>query len=282
LEGVNPSKDETPNVLFDYRRAANDSFVGARFIFECGIKLELNPTTIATAAALYHRFFSKTEIKTYDVCTIGATSLFIACKVESEKRKIRDFINVVQQTIERDSELLDMDENYFNYKNGIVQTELLMLRVLEFQVAYIHPHRYLVHYLRELQHWLGYEAVCDSGIFRTAWTLLQDFHHDNSVINYKPQELAVAAIDIALQSFGTIVPGDKPHSKKSWRTVFYPDFEEDLHEKLMIKMLEVYEKEMEYIPTLVYRPMLDNVKVESLGNGVPGPVPPPAPIIKSK
>ena len=78
-----------------------------------------------------------------------------------------------------------------------------------------------MHYLRELQHWLGFEAVCDSGVFRTAWSLLQDFHHDPSVIQYKPQELAVAAIDIALQCFGVAVPGDKPRSKRSWRTVIF-------------------------------------------------------------
>jgi hypothetical protein len=286
LEGVNPTKEDSPNLLIDYRKGNNDLYLGARFVFECGIKLELQPTTIATAAVLYHRFFSKTSARTYDVCTIGATSVFLACKVENEKRRMRDIINVVQQSIERDAELLDMDEKYFTYKNGIVQTELFMMRILEFQVNYVHPHRYLVHYLRELQHWMGYENVCNNTIFRTAWSFLQDFHHDPSVINYKPQELAIAAIQLSLHCFGATVPGDKPKSKKSWKTVFYSDFDEDTHLDIMSKMLDAYDKEMEFIPALLYSkdsvapPALDKpIKTEPFEGPTPTPVPPPPPAI---
>ncbi|CAG7734187.1 unnamed protein product [Allacma fusca] len=281
LEGVNPTKEDSPNLLIDYRKGNNDLYLGARFIFECGIKLELQPTTIATAAVLYHRFFCKTSVRTYDVCTIGATSVFLACKVENEKRRMRDIINVVQQSIERDAELLDMDEKYFAYKNGIVQSELFMMRILEFQVNYTHPHRYLVHYLRELQHWMGYENVCSNTIFRTAWSFLQDFHHNSSVINYKPQELAIAAIQLSLHCFGATVPGDKAKAgKKSWKTVFFSDFDEDMHQEIMTKMIESYDKEMEFIPELLYSKESASsekpIKTESFNEGpAPTPVPPP-------
>lgn len=36
LEGINPVKEESENVLFDYRKGNNEPFLGVRFIFECG------------------------------------------------------------------------------------------------------------------------------------------------------------------------------------------------------------------------------------------------------
>lgn len=51
----------------DYRTLEfNGGFTPARFIFECGMKLNAQPLTLATAAVLMHRFFKEVDPTNYD------------------------------------------------------------------------------------------------------------------------------------------------------------------------------------------------------------------------
>lgn len=51
----------------DYRQLEfNGGFIPARFIFECGMKLNAQPLTLATAAVLMHRFFKEVDQTNYD------------------------------------------------------------------------------------------------------------------------------------------------------------------------------------------------------------------------
>jgi len=43
-------------------------------------------------------------------------------------------------------------------------------------------------------------------ISRTAWALLQDFHHDSSILDYPPQAVALAAIQLSMMAYGAQVP----------------------------------------------------------------------------
>lgn len=55
------------NVPVDYRQLEfNDGFTPARFIFECGMKLNAQPLTLATATVLMHRFFKEVDPNNYD------------------------------------------------------------------------------------------------------------------------------------------------------------------------------------------------------------------------
>lgn len=51
----------------DYRQLDfNGGFTPARFIFECGMKLQGQPLTLATAAVLMHKFFKEVDPSKYD------------------------------------------------------------------------------------------------------------------------------------------------------------------------------------------------------------------------
>ena len=73
---------------------------------------------------------------------IAATALYIASKQQDEPVKIRDLINVVHRTLNRDPEILDLSEEYWNYRDSIVQTELLTMRMINFKT--INPDIHLV------------------------------------------------------------------------------------------------------------------------------------------
>ncbi len=83
----------------------------------------------------HHSFFSLCQL-------IAATALYIASKQQDEPIKIRDLINVIHRTLNRDSDVMDLSEEYWNYRDSIVQAELLTMRMISFKT--INPDIHLV------------------------------------------------------------------------------------------------------------------------------------------
>ncbi|ODM99994.1 Cyclin-related protein FAM58A [Orchesella cincta] len=238
--------------LVDYRRQQS-LFLGARFIFECGLKLEATPIAVATAACLFHRFFKEVETKNYDVYQIGGTCLYLAGKVENQHLRIRDIINVCYTSIHRNTPPLELGEAYFAFRDAIFQAELLMMRILKFKIAREHPHKFLTHYLKSIEEWVGHEACYKNPLPRTSWAVLQDFHMDPAVTEYPPEALAVAAIQIALQVYGAQVPLCSEQGRNSWQMIVYPGVQPDIQSEIMLKMLRVYDLENELLARFPYK-----------------------------
>lgn len=82
---------------------------------------------------------------------IAASTLYLAGKIKDDPLKIRDIINVTHNTLHRGSSPLEIGEEYWNMRDGIVQAELLIMRILKFEVSIIHPHKYMLHYLKSME-----------------------------------------------------------------------------------------------------------------------------------
>lgn len=50
-------------------------------------------------------------------------------------------MNVSYNTLHRGSQPLDLGDQYWSMRDAIVQAELLIMRMLKFQVTPIHPHK---------------------------------------------------------------------------------------------------------------------------------------------
>lgn len=231
--------------VVDYRNLdfAN-GYTPARFIFECGIKLRAQPLTLATATIVMHRFFKEVDHTNYDCFLIAASSLYLAGKVKDDPLKIRDIINVSHNTLHRASSPLEIGEEYWNMRDGIVQAELLIMRVLKFQVSMVHPHKYMLHYLKSMQGWLGKDVWTAVPIAQTAQAFLQDFHHDSAILDYSAQHVAIACISLALQCYGVRLPLIEEHDDEAWYSVFVKDLQKDKHWEIMDKIIDVYNKEL--------------------------------------
>lgn len=117
-----------------------------------------------------------------DVCLqlIAASTLYLAGKVKDDTLKIRDIINVAHNTLNRGSSPLEIGDEYWNMRDAIVQAELLIMRMLKFEVSIVHPHKYMLHYLRLVR-----TADCTDH-FRSS------ILHDIVIVKYSPGiELAV-------------------------------------------------------------------------------------------
>jgi len=232
----------------DYRQLDfAGGFTPARFIFECGIKLHAQPLTIATASILMHRFFKEVDQTNYDCFLIAASTLYLAGKVKDDPLKIRDIINVAHNTLHRGSSPLEIGDEYWNMRDAIVQAELLIMRILKFEVSIVHPHKYMLHYLRSMEGWIGKEQCNTIPVARTAASFLQDYHHDPSILEYSPQHVAVACISLALQSYGIRLPLIEDNDDEVWYTMFVKDLQKDKHWEIMEKIMEVYNKEPENV-----------------------------------
>lgn len=75
---------------------------------------------------------------------IGATCLYLAGKVKDNNMKIRDIMNVSYSTLHRGSAPLELGDQYWAMRDAIVQAELLIMRMLKFQVVPEHPHKVII------------------------------------------------------------------------------------------------------------------------------------------
>lgn len=241
---VQREKNRARHPPVDYKGQDN-SFYGARFIFECGAKLNAHPLTTATAAVLYHKFFKETDSSGYDRFLIASTALYLAGKVKDEPLKVRDVINVSRNTLHRGSSPLDLNEEYWHMRDAIVQAELLVLRMLKFEVTVTHPHKYLLHYLKSLQGWILPDDWKKVPIVEVSYSFLQDLHHDPCILDYNPQHIAIACISLTLQIYGVQVLFTDEEDGTTWHSVFVDDLSKDRLWEIMEKIMDVYKSEPE-------------------------------------
>ncbi|KAL1447625.1 hypothetical protein MTO96_028435 [Rhipicephalus appendiculatus] len=209
------------------------SYVGCvRLIFEAGTKLEAKPQTVATAATYFHRFFQECSQDDYDFYLVAATAMYLAGKVEEDYLKIRDVVNVFHKSAYPKSDPLPLAEEYWCLRDSIVQCELLMLRVLQFRVSVDHPHRYLLHYLRSLNDWLG-PLTCGGGGGARSGPPCQI---------PLAQELAVAVLQVALLAYDVRVPHGED-SVLSWYETFCENLSREKLADLVMDVIQVYDAE---------------------------------------
>jgi len=240
---------ETYNQV-DYLKS-DKPFVIARFIFECGHKLNTKVLTISTALQLMHRFNKTTQNTEYDHYLISAACLYLAGKVEDNDHiRLRDLINVVYTTLHQEREPLELTGEYYALRAAIVQAELLLLRMVQFQTKFIHPHKYLLHYLKSLKDWISPDVWNKYPVARTSWSLLQDSYHDSNVtFDTNPELLSVACIQLALQTYGIKVPfmSDTTVDEKAWYRVFCKNATKDKLWFIMKQLMDIYNQELVYI-----------------------------------
>jgi len=245
LTQVSLVKRDEVNPPVDYPNNYNH-FAGARFIIECGIKLKASVLTIATAAHYYHKFFASASLEDYDPYQIGSTCIYLASKVEDDDIKIRDIINVGISCVRRGEPALSL-EPYFAMRDSVIQAELLLMRVLQFKLKVDLPHRYLLHYLKSLEDWLGEDTFRSIPIVQLAWTIIQDIYHSDIVLHYSPQLIAATIINLTLQVYGVVVPGCDEINDHPWYSVLHPDCSAKNVWDLQTKIIHIFKQENDLV-----------------------------------
>ncbi|XP_017113593.1 cyclin-Q [Drosophila elegans] len=240
---VESNKAQTMKPI-DYRKL-NKPGVVPMYIFECAAKLKMKPLTAACAAIVYHRFFREVKASDYDEFLIAASSLYLAGKIkDDESVKIRDVINVAYCTLNRGNAPLDLNDEYWSMRDAIVQAELLITRTLGFDLNIDLAHKYLLHYMKTLQDWVGADVWNSVPIAKAAASYLQDFHHSANILKYKPTHVAIGCLSLALQTYGIQVPlTDESDESAMWYKPLVKDFTRENQWEIIENVIEVYKHE---------------------------------------
>lgn len=211
-----------------------------RFIMESGMKLGMHSVPLASACTIYHRFFERASLGNYDPYLVGMAAMYLAGKVEEQHLRARDIINVCHRYLNPQLEPLEMDSTFWDLRDSLIQCELLMLRLLNFQVSFQHPHKYLLHYLLSVKRWMNRHVWERKPVAVTSWALLRDSYHGRVCLRHKPQHVAVAVLYFALQCYGVEVPGDAV-AKRSWWEVLSEGMTRDIIHDIIGEIAAIYE-----------------------------------------
>jgi len=230
----------------DYKSSENKQAIAPRFIFECAIKLNMKPLTCATAAVLFHRFYKEVGQAEYDEFLIASSSLYLAGKIKDDPIKIRDIINVAHNTLNRGANPLELGDEYWAMRDGIVQAELLITRMLKFDMNVEHPHKYMLHYMLSLKEWFGTNVWNSMPIAKTAASFLHDFHASPDILNYSPSDIAICCLLLTFQIYGVQVPlTDDFDENTVWYRVFSKSLSKEVAWQIIEKIMDVYNNDVQ-------------------------------------
>lgn len=147
------------------------------------------------------------------------------------------------------SKPLELNDEYWAIRDAITQAELLITRMLKFDLNIVHPHKYMLHYIKSLQEWFSSNVWNALPLAKTAAACLQDFHHSPAILDYKPSHVAVCCLSIAFETYGVdgiqVPLADDFDDGTIWYKIFCNDLTSEKHWEIMSKIIDVYNMESE-------------------------------------
>jgi hypothetical protein len=232
-----------------------------RMYVACDV-LQLSTETRFTAIVLLHRYVvalqSRTSEKGERIIQqlhdnkewpwVGAACIFLACKAEEELRRLRDVINLVHMVLSsaespdlsQAAEISDslrsrqvtvlhvtrdpppLDEQYWDAKKRVIETEQAVLRWLGFDCFVSHPHRAVFHLLSKHKSAPGVDQKSEE-ILPVAFRHLNDALFYTRALQFSAVELASSAIELAIEELGCYDRHESTDSrplKPSWWTQY--------------------------------------------------------------
>ncbi|XP_062516364.1 cyclin-Q-like [Corticium candelabrum] len=220
-------------------REKKKRFELTRFIAEAGLKLKLPCVAIATATTLYHRFgSSSSDADEYDQHLVSAACLYLASKIDESPVKVRDVVNVCYRCLHKNEPSLEVGSLFWKLRDSVVTCEFVILRTLAFQVSVDHPHTYLLHYLKVMSDWISPDVWKSVPLTSLCWSLLNDSCHTDLCLHFSGEQVAVALLYMALQSFQIDVPSQS--TNKKWWKVLCSSCDMKSIEVVCTEMLDLY------------------------------------------
>mmetsp|Transcript_21298 Transcript_21298/g.24130 ORF Transcript_21298/g.24130 Transcript_21298/m.24130 type:complete len:330 (+) Transcript_21298:1-990(+) len=192
---------------------------------------------MATAQALFHRFYYRVSFFACEVTKTAVASLFLATKVEETPRKLREMVSVfyhlfkLNEGMKRPIPVLDVFSNEYSImKKDISAIETKLLVELGFLMSLVmdHPHRYILSYINILKG--------DHELAQASWNYLNDSYRVDLCARYESHSIAAASIYLAVRKTQYPLP-DLP-----WWEILGTTLEEI--QKIGAEILQMYKEEM--------------------------------------
>jgi len=212
--GIPPEK---PKDILELNKELRMALYGTELINQAGIMLQMSQIVIAAAQSFYHRFYrglrrKRRSYKKYPPFLVAMTCVYLSSKVEEEKRRHRDVLNVFDRLQKKNSNkplnVLDpYSRRYSKWKLSMMKLELIILCDLGYQLKLKSPHKFILNYISVLE--------ADDKVAQKAWSYLNDSLRLPGIIEIRPELLACAAIYLAAKYFQISLRRDPP-----WHQLF--------------------------------------------------------------
>lgn len=148
---------------------------------------------ISTACVLFHRFYSVQSFSVHDRHVVGIACLFLAGKIEESPRKLKDIImSFFSVRFKRNPEELECKE----WHDKVIIAERILLHTLGFELLLHHPYGHCISVIREFKRHIPEDRMKDVRQF--AYNFINDSFRSTLCLQYSHQEIAVAAVFLAL------------------------------------------------------------------------------------
>eukprot|EP00405_Crypthecodinium_cohnii_P007792 CAMPEP_0206423194 /NCGR_PEP_ID=MMETSP0324_2-20121206/2545_1 /ASSEMBLY_ACC=CAM_ASM_000836 /TAXON_ID=2866 /ORGANISM="Crypthecodinium cohnii, Strain Seligo" /LENGTH=309 /DNA_ID=CAMNT_0053887727 /DNA_START=21 /DNA_END=947 /DNA_ORIENTATION=- len=199
---------------------------GADLILRSGKLLKLPLMTVASAAAIYQRFYFAKSFADFDARSVAAASVALATKLDENVRRLPDVILVFYRLEMLES--LDGEEDdvkgssippleiggpaFESRKEKVVRAERNILRELGFEVNMFLdlPHHYVLRYASALFGDPSAKGSKSRSIVQTSWNSANDSLRTTLCCSHQPDVIAAAAVFLAARSLNIPVPKRPP------------------------------------------------------------------------
>jgi len=194
-EELNDSPSARDGFSFAHEASFRRSTCG--FLQEVGMKLRMPHLSIATAIVFFHRYYAVYSFKHSDRYTLATAALFLSGKVEESPKKLRDvisFADMVRNKSTKESFEPESPE-YLKRRDEVLLAERSVLQTMAFDLVVEHPYKHLLAYVKTLKGNQSNESF--KNLAQVAWNFVNDSLRTTLCLQYRPQLIACAAIQLA-------------------------------------------------------------------------------------
>lgn len=225
----------------DYETEQRYRREGARFIIDCGTKMDLGYNTMATGVVFFHRFYMYHSFKTFPRYVTASCCLFLAGKVEETPKKCKDVIKTAR---------LLVDDNKFKTfgedpREEVMTLERILLQTIKFDLQVDHPYSFLLKYAKSLK---GDKTKLEK-MLQMAWTFVNDSLCTTLCLQWEPEIIAVALMYLAgkLSKFEVVDWIGRNSKHLRWWEMFVEDMTMDLLEDICHQVLDLYSQSQQQV-----------------------------------
>lgn len=164
-------------------------------IMEASVRLKCTIRTRCKALLIYHHFKRCVQDAEYDSHLVSAACISLSSKSNEEDI---DFEAIVMTFyyLNKGCRVSTLDRKFKSIKRSVTMIELVILRMIEFQLNYVLIHDFLVYFLNDLREDLTRDTLWEPTV-ETCMKISSDFYLSNKCLNYKAEEIAVSVVQAA-------------------------------------------------------------------------------------
>jgi len=208
---------------------------GGELIQRAGVLLRMPQMTVASAAAIFQRFYFCKSFADFEVRAVACAAVVLASKLEENIRRLHQVVVVFYRLEMREQEeddgkstfarqptpFLDISgKDFEGRKTQVVRAERYILRELGFEVSMFLdlPHHYVLRYAEAMT------GKRRSALSQKAWSHVTDALRTRLCCTNQPDVIAAAGVFLAARSLGIKLPRSPP-----WWVAFEVDLAEVRH-----------------------------------------------------